>query len=223
MPKSYIPQTDAEFNTWQNELLAWLDTPANQARLGLTPAQIAAMKNAQVGWMSAFPTHLGTQNAAKVASNAKDAARKELEKPIRNFVAALQKNIVLSDADRVALRITVPAPTRQKSAMPTTSPVATIDFSQRLRHSITFRDALTPKSKSKPKGIRGAQVCMKLGAPPPADPSECEFVATDTATPYVHTFDAADVGKMVYYILRWENTTGAVGPWSAYVSAVVTS
>jgi len=180
------------------------------------------MKNAQSVWMGAFPAHLGSQSAAKVASNAKDAARKELEKPIRSFIVALQKNPALVDADRVALAITVPAPTRQKSPAPTTSPVATIDFSQRLRHSISFRDALTPKSKGKPKGIRGAQICRKLGAPPPADPSECEFMSTDTATPYVQTFDAADVGKMVYYILRWENTTGAVGPWSAYVSAVVT-
>jgi len=220
MPKSYIPQMDAEFHTWQNELLTWLEVPANQARLGLTPTQIAEMKNAQSGWMGAFPAHLGSQNVAKVAANAKDAARKELEKPIRTFVAVLQHNPVLSDADRVALGITVPAPTRQSSAVPTTSPIATVDFSQRLRHSIAFRDPMTPNSKGKPKGMRAAQLSMKLGSPP-ADPSECEFMGSDTNSPFIQTFDPTDAGKTVYYMMRWENTTGATGPWSAIFSAVV--
>jgi len=221
MPSSYIPQTDADFDNWQKELLTWLDVPANQARLGLTPAQIAAMKSAQSAWTGAFPSHLTAQNAAKVAANAKEAARKTLETPIRSFVAVLQKNPALLDADRVALRITVPAPTRQNAPIPTTSPVATIDFSQRLTHSISFRDFTTPKSKAKPKGVRGAQICVKIGGTPPADSSEFDFLTSDTSTPYVHRFDPADIGKTVWYTLCWENTTGATGPWSAFVSAVV--
>ncbi|MDR1679719.1 MAG: hypothetical protein LBR81_08090 [Prevotellaceae bacterium] len=51
--------------------------------------------------------------------------------------------------------------------------------------------------------------------------SDLAFVATDTASPHILKFDSSEVGTMVYYRLRWVNTRGEVGPWSALVSAVI--
>ncbi len=58
-------------------------------------------------------------------------------------------------------------------------------------------------------------------------PSPCptrsrdRYLATDTASPYLATFDAADAGKTVHYFFRWVNTRNESGPWSATVAATV--
>jgi hypothetical protein len=44
------------------------------------------------------------------------------------------------------------------------------------------------------------------------DPSELTFLAVDTRTPYLASFDGADVGKTAHYMLRWV-AGPAKGPW----------
>ncbi len=69
--------------------------------------------------------------------------------------------------------------------------------------------------------MRGAQVWVKIGDPPPVDPNELTFLATDTRTPYVANFDGADGNKVAHYMLRWESTRGETGPWSETASATI--
>ena len=82
-------------------------------------------------------------------------------------------------------------------------------------------DEATPTRTAKPDGVRGAQIWVKIGDPAPLDPSELTFLATDTRTPYVATFDGADANKVAHYMLRWENTRGETGPWSETASATI--
>jgi len=221
MATDYIPSGDAEFEAWQQNFSAFLSDGANQTRLNLKPVDLTPVETPQVKWTQDYPAHLGAQNAALVASANKNTARGDYEPAIRAFVAVLQRNPNLTDADRVALQITVPTATRQAVPTPTSYPVPTIDFGQRLTHSISFRDQNTPASKAKPDGARGAQIYLVIGGPMPTSPDAFTFIATDTKAPYVYHFEMADIGKTVYYRLRWENTTGATGPWSEIVSAVV--
>jgi hypothetical protein len=90
-----------------------------------------------------------------------------------------------------------------------------------LQHTIRFADSGTPTSKAKPAGVRGCEIWMKVGTPPPASASELAFVTLDTRTPHVIAFDGADGGKSVTYWLRWVSTRGEIGPWSAAVTATV--
>jgi len=66
---------------------------------------------------------------------------------------------------------------------------------QRLQHTIDFTDEGTPTRKAKPAGVMGAEIWVKIGPPPPVDPSELIFLAVDTRTPYTTDFDGADGGK----------------------------
>lgn len=217
----FIPSGDADFNLWQDNLLNFLSAPANRTRLQLSEADLSVVSAPQGAWERDYPAHLEAQRAALVASNAKNSARAALEEALRPFIAVLQKNANLSDADRTALRITVPAVTRQAAPVPTSAPVGSVDFSRRLTHSISFRDENTPQTKAKPDGVRGAQIYIQIGGSVPSGPDGFSFLATDTRAPYVHAFEMNDIGKTVHYLLRWENTTGKVGPWSEIVSAVV--
>ena len=55
----------------------------------------------------------------------------------------------------------------------------------------------------------------------PVDPSECTFLALDTASPYVATYAGTDANKMAHYMLRWVTKGGDKGPWSETVSATI--
>ena len=101
--------------------------------------------------------------------------------------------------------------------------MATIDTSQRLRHTINFVDELTPTSRAKPDGAQGCEIWMKVGEPAPAGPKDVHYLALDTRTPYIVDFDAADAGKTAFYMLRWTSTRAEPGPWSATVSGTITN
>ena len=45
--------------------------------------------------------------------------------------------------------------------------------------------------------------------------------AVDRSTPYLMEFNSADAGKTAYWALRWVNTRGEHGPWSATVSGTI--
>lgn len=62
---------------------------------------------------------------------------------------------------------------------------------------------------------------MKVDGPPPVDPGELEFLAVDTRAPYTRDYDGAQSNKIAHYMLRWVNSRGEVGPWSATVSATI--
>ena len=138
------------------------------------------------------------------------------------LVKLIQAKPAVTAESKQAIGITIADTTKTPVAVPTTAPVGRIEQPNRLEHNLHFADATTPTSKAKPAGVRGCQIWVKIGTTPPASVSELNDLATDTRTPYVAQFDAADAGKTDYYWLRWENTKGETGPWSAAVSATIT-
>ena len=140
---------------------------------------------------------------------------------IRPLVGRLQASSDVDDAERAALGITVPDTVPTPVGPPETRPVVKVDTSQRLQHTISFGDELTPTRTAKPAGVRGAQLWVKIGDPAPIDPSELTYLATDTRTPYVAAFAGADANKVAHYMLRWESTRGEPGPWSETGSATI--
>jgi hypothetical protein len=103
----------------------------------------------------------------------------------------------------------------------TSCAVATLDTSQRLAHTISFMDEETPTKKAKPAGVLGAEIWVKIGDTPPADPSELSFLALDTNTPYLAEYTGAQAGKKAHYMLRWVDTRGDKGPWSETARATI--
>ena len=67
----------------------------------------------------------------------------------------------------------------------------------------------------------GAELWVKIGDAPPADPSELSFLALDTNTPYLAEYSGVQAGKKAHYMLRWVSTRGDKGPWSETVSATI--
>jgi hypothetical protein len=217
----YIPRADADFDAWLKNFVDYV--AANAADLGLTPAQVTSAQTVRADWGVKYPASTTAQAAANSAVQGKTDSRSGAEVFVRSLVGSIQANSAVTDAQRQALGITVRSASRTATGPPTSRPVATIDTSQRLRHTINFSDESTPNSRAKPDGVQGCEIWMKVGDPAPAGPNDVHYVALDTRTPYVTEFDAADAGKTAYYMLRWISTRGETGPWSATVSGTITN
>jgi len=219
MAGNYIPAPDAAFDTWQANFVTYAN--ANLIGLGIVAGDMTPVVTAQTVWTTRYPAHASAQNAAEAARQLKDDARAAFEAAIRPLVRRLQASTAVDDGERAALGITVPDTTPTPVGPPTTRPVATVDTRQRLRHVIGFADEGTPSQKSKPAGVIGAEIWVKIGGAAPVDPGECTFVALDTRTPHTLEFAGADGGKTAHYMLRWVSTRGEKGPWSETVSATI--
>ena len=221
MTTDYIPTADADFSAWLNNFITYAN--ANLAALGLVAADITPLQTASTTWNTAYWNNVAAQAAAKAARETKDAARTDAEGIARPLVQRLQSQGLVTDAQRQSLGVNVRSTTRTAMSEPTSRPVATVDTSQRLQHTIAFVDELSPTSRAKPSGVSGCEVWVKVGGEAPVDPSELAYLATDTKTPYTATYDGADGGKSAYYMLRWVNTRGDRGPWSQTVAATITA
>ena len=215
----YIPGGDTEFNSWLTNFMTVLSP--RRAELGFSEAEFNALTAASSTWDTAFSQHTQAQLSAASATQAKKAARANLEDSLRAAVKRLQALPALEDADRASLGITVSSTTRTPAPIPTTRPVVQVDTGQRLRHTISFADETTPNRRVKPEGMRGCEIWVKVGDPAPADPSEMRFLALDTASPYLVVYGGVDAGKTAHYMLRWVNTREDRGPWSQTVSATI--
>jgi len=215
----YIPTPDNDFLAWEQRFARYANN--SMPALGLAPGELDDVNAAQGDWVSAWFANTDAQDDAEAARQAKDAARATYETLIRALVKRLQASAAVDDSERAALGITVRDAIRTAASVPISKPVTIIDARTRLQHSIAFADEGTPTKRSKPSGVMGCEIWIKIGGDPPVDPREVKFLALDTATPYVVTFTGADAGKSAHYMLRWVNSRGEKGPWSATVSATI--
>jgi hypothetical protein len=221
MATDYIPASDADFDAWQQNLVNYV--VANAAALGVPPAEVTSIQGFNGSWGTKYPAANTASAAANAATQEKNDCRSDYEDFLRPFVSRMQSNPSITDAQRQAMAIRVRLTSRTAVGAPTSRPVATIDTSQRLRHTINFVDELTPTSRAKPDGVQGCEIWMKVGDPAPAGPNDVHYLALDTRTPYTVEFEAGDAGKTAYYMLRWLSTRAEPGPWSATVSGTITN
>lgn len=219
MAGDYIPAPDADFDNWQTGLLTYV--AANRAALGVSTGDLTALTTAQTGWAGAYSTHQATQAQALSDRQAKDDARAAYVTLVRATVAQMQANPAVTDTQRAAMKITVPSAGRTPAATPTTRPVGKIDTSERLRHTLTFTDESTPTSRAKPAGVAACELWIFIGTTAPSGPEAMHLQAVDRSAPYLMEFDGADAGKTAWWALRWVNTKGDHGPWSATVNATI--
>lgn len=215
----FVPAPDADFDNWQANLIAYMI--ANKVALGLSDAAVAALTAAQTAWAAAYSAHQTAQATATSKRQDKDDARAAFVALIRSDVGQIQKNPAVTDTQRAAMQITVPSGTHTPAPTPTTRPVATVDTSQRLSHKIEFRDESTPTSRAKPDGVAYVELWLYIGTTAPTGPEQMHLQGIDKSTPYLMEFASTDAGKTAFWALRWVNTRGEHGPWSATVSGTI--
>jgi hypothetical protein len=191
-----------------------------EASYGLTAAMTAELKAELDGFEDELATMEALEASLSAGVGAKNNRRAKIIELTRKRMTLI-RGTVGNDADKLGtVNLDALDETRTKAGAPTSVPFVLIDLGK-LRHTINFRDAGTPDSNKKPSGVLGAEIWYKIGGTAPVDNKECQFLALDTATPYVVSFDGADAGKTVYYLLRWQSKNGDKGDWSDVAQATI--
>ena len=217
----YIPAPDDAFDTYARiELGPYVNT--NFAALGLVAADNAALQTAITAWGYAWPAFTNATAALNAATMDKDLKRAALELAIRHAAMKVQSNPAATDAQKAAMGITVRKTTKTPVGVPASVPVLPrVDTSTRCILRLFFADAATPDSKAKPPGVASCEIREQIGGTAPTNPETMAFLAIETRAPYRADFDTTDVGKNVWFALRWLNTKGQPGPWSQIFNSVI--
>jgi len=161
--------------------------------------------------------HKAAQAAAKAAVTDKDIVKRKIRALMRN-VRNINKATGVDEAKMKMLGIPALANNAPAKA---TVPVGAVDTSERLRHTISWKD-LEADSKKRPRGSMGAEIWIKIGDPAPGDEKHCRFLTLNASAPYIAEHDPADAGKTAHYMLRWRIRDGSVTAWGETISATIT-
>ena len=229
MPTNYLPRPDAAFSQFSVHYYDAVDQWWKDQ--GLDDTDLIPLKTALSDWLAAYPSHIKARNAAEGARQAKDAARRALERQIRPIAGFVQSFPKTTDADRAIIGITVRQPTGGTPKAPTSRPLVLVSAGDRLRHTIRFIDesSASPGAgartrRARPKGTLGAEVRLQLvepNDPTPMNPETMQFVTLATNGEATTTFPQSAAGKTAVYCLRWVGPRGNVGPWSETATATV--
>jgi hypothetical protein len=222
MPDDFIPPPDDSFDTWQKKFNEWCQS--NGASHGLTSDQLAALGTLQTAWGYSWAGFQNVETAFHSATQDKTAKRTAYEAACRAAAVVINGNASTTNGNRVDAGLTPRSDTRTPAPVPDTSPtMQKIDTSTRLILRLFFADSATPDKRAKPAGVHGCDIRQQIGGTAPTDPAAMAQVAMETRSPYRADYDVPDIGKTVYFALRWLNTRGEPGPWSEFFTAVVPS
>lgn len=224
MASSYIPASDAGFDTWLTNFSTLLT--ASPTTYGLTAPDAVAVAAERTAYHAAYvaASDPGTRTSVTVA--AKDAAKASALAVVRPYAVSISLNAGVTDGDKTDIGVTVrklvPTPVPPPITVPVFALVAAIPG----QHQLRYYDTSTPTSKAKPPGAIGLQVWRAVGTVPAVDPAQATYYDTWTKSPNVSTFTAGDVGKQATYFGRWVTRGGPggatqVGPWSAPLTLAV--
>ncbi|MDR1699176.1 MAG: hypothetical protein LBR75_05070 [Prevotellaceae bacterium] len=217
MARDYIPHSSDAFNAWQSNFTDIVSQKLNSWEID--PEMYKPITRAQSDWNEVYPKATASTNRTQADVLARNEQQDIYTKSLRLFIKQqVANNPRVSDFEKERLGLTVPSPSRTPSQVPVSSPVVEI-VSGHLLHTLHFRNSGSA-DKAKPAGVHGCEIWTGKGAMPVSD-AGYSYLATDTATPYVVKFDLNESGVTAWYRLRWVNTRGETGPWSAVVSAVI--
>lgn len=213
----YIPEEQAARFFWLQTFKDYFMIHAEN--LGYTEADATELDMLWTPYADAYTDLAPKKNAYTAAVGLLGETSAAFVDEVRSLAGGIQANTGVTDAQRASAGLPIRKVSRTRVGVPTTRPVAEINTSQRLQHTISFRDE-RGQGKAKPEGVRGCEIWYVIG-PAPASLTEARYLATDTATPYLATYSPADAGKTVHYFLRWVNTRNEPGPWSETVAATI--
>ncbi len=215
--QGYVPRRDADFDQWQINLRTIVS--ANLVAWGIPATENSALNPLQNAWNSAYAVAKNRTQRTSEEVQAKSDARDAYEAALRLFIQRfLAINPAVSDSDREAMDITVRDTERTRPPEPQQAPKVTIESVTQKRHKLRIVDPLNPESKQKPEGVVQVQLYRFIGETAPVDVEEYEFLSNVTRFLYTVKFTMADAGKRAFYIARYENSRGEVGPFSEPVS-----
>jgi hypothetical protein len=214
-----IPVKDADFNVTQEIIIGAANV--NRSQWGLDTVWIDTnLLPAQARWVAAWAAYQDANTRTPLCTFKKNEARAGCEKPLRILIHNLEANTKVTDNDRHAMGIIIRAVGHKPLPPPTDQPKLEIKMPVPRRLVLRFFNEGS-NSHAKPHGVAGAVLRWVMQDTPPAEIGALNKWELDTQSPFTLDFDESERGRKVYFCAAWQNPTGAKGPWSDIVSAII--
>jgi hypothetical protein len=227
--RDWLPTREADLRGVFVKWLEWLRDADKQLAFGWNAAACARVADA----IDAF---FAAQNAYRLNDSSSNRIMKNVTKKIalvlvRAFASSdIRFNTRMTEMDKRHLSVHVGDGHRSRHPAPSDH----VDFKLSVdaeSHAVRadYRiDGESGHSKGRYRGVEIRYWTLPLDAPVPITADIPAWRSTtNTATPWMHTFDAHEVGLRLSLVMRWENSalgkseTSGRGPWSAVVSVVI--
>ena len=211
--KDYIPNRDAEFDGWLDNLTRYVDAKVTSGAWTHIPiGKVTALKQHNDAWHTAYVKTLGPHTA--VDTEAKNDARKAAEGFVRLFVQQYLKFDPVTNEDRTAMRVHNPDTTKTPIGKPATLALITdLKALGGFRVEIRFQNEATPDSHAIPYGCNGCLLNYTWGPEKAADYAALTQTRLMTHNPWTLELPPEAEGKFLSCAARWQNERGELGQW----------
>jgi hypothetical protein len=226
--RDWLPRNHEALYDKAKQTVQYLADPVDRVRLGFaatTPQGIWLDET----FMPAYDAFINAYDAWKspstrtvvLTATLNDAQAAFVVQYRKLYTGFLKENPIVTNADLVSMGL----PERNSSGrtptpVPSTVPESEVRLPSPAVVEIHFRDS-GADSKGKPAGVHGAEIAWALLDTPPTGWTQLINSSFDTHTPFNLSFAGEERGKHLYFALRWENTRGEKGPWSAIQNVIV--
>jgi len=205
-----VPKKDSALATFAPNFATIVT--GSPATYNVTAAQCTALTTASTNFLTAYNAVRAEGMRSKSLTAAKDAARAALLALLRPMYAGIAALTSVTDAQKIALGITVrksPAP----QPAPADAPAVNVVFVRGRTVRLRLRDASSTTRRGRPAGVASATILSYVGTTPPADLAAWSFEANVTHTLVDVTFPAATApGAQVWFTVFWSNRRDQPGP-----------
>ena len=214
-------KTILNYNIFFIYMVPYAIDPANSARLGLTPAQVAALTAALAIWKVDYEKYINPATYSRV-NTATINGQFRNNKTITNGIGQQLKSnslLVLTELEYILFDIHKDATPRSNIPKPTQEAGVTIKTNQHLNHEYHVFDLANMTSGAKPKDVKRIKVVMLVldkGKPEPTIDQLLPEMESGTMN-FDIPFAPADEGKIAYLAVCFSNDSGD-GPISAIIA-----
>jgi hypothetical protein len=210
-----IPRTDAEFDSFQLNLLDVCNT--NAGTWNIPPAVLGSLAALQSVWAAAWAIAKIKNNRTPAQVAAKNVARKNYVNELRPFIQThIYRNSLMTNDDIVECGLKPRDTVKTPVPVPTAVPV--MELTTGAGNTLVIRffrldDETGAIRRGKPKGVARIEMAYQFTTEP-ASPDDCPHRATATRSPIRVTVSPSIRGQKIWYYVRWVNTREEAGPWS---------
>jgi hypothetical protein len=214
----YIPRKDKDFQAWVINFLKYLYL--SLPRFGFPSDEYVKLTTQRDDFVQKLEIADEPATRTQPAVLAKDRARELLEVTIRQDVKEyLQFNRNVTDEDRAKLGLPIYKTEHTPAPVAETYPWTKV-LTDLIRH-LKIEYGSGENSRAKLAGQHGVEVAAVISDEKPTDIGELVHSYFSTHSPLDIEFKEEDRGKTFWFAIRWENTRGVKGPWSAILSVVI--
>jgi hypothetical protein len=212
MRQSYFPSTDAGLLAWARNMSHQLsvDPPA----YGVSPERAEELADLVAEYDSAVSAASNRTTRSMVITSHKNDVRARFKDAARLIVSIVRGQPHLTDAQKIGLGITVPAPRKQAIPRPSNGPRLLITSMTGRTAQVLLTNAELESGRSKPPGVQGALIFIAAGDRPPAPGTGAwTFHSGTSRTKCRVTFPAnLEPGTKVWICAAWVNARKQLGP-----------